>query len=102
MTDPEIDEQTYHPNHLPSSETGPICYRDPIRVCGPDCIAYLAQVPDGEAYKGEQWAHCHVLVNQDRLGRHAVVLVSLLNKDVSLRSKAQAEAERGKKAPGVA
>jgi hypothetical protein len=101
MADPEIDEQTYHPNHLSQRESGPICYRDPIRVCGPDCMAYLPQVPEGETYKGEQWAQCMVLVNQDRLARHAVILVSLLNKDVSLRSKAQADAVRGQKAPGV-
>jgi hypothetical protein len=101
MAELRTDEQTYHPNQLPTGESGPICYRDPIRVCGPDCMAYLAQVPEGEAYKGEQWAHCHVLVNQDRLGRHVVVLVSLLSKDVSLRSKAQAAAVREQKAPGV-
>lgn len=98
----ESAEQVYHPNHVPKSEgSGLFCYRDAMRPCGPDCVAYLAQKPVGVYYEGEQWAHCHLLVNEDRKGRHLVILVDLLQKDVTLRRQAHAEATRGQKAPGA-
>lgn len=56
------------------------CYRDAIRVCGPDCMAYLPQVPDGKAYTGENWAHCKMLVASDQVGRHVVIIADLLSK----------------------
>jgi len=80
---------------------GASCYRDQARICGPDCMAYLPQKPEGKAYIGEQWAHCHVLVNMDRQGRHLVVLADVGSKLVSVQRKAEAEAVRQKTPPGV-
>lgn len=99
-TDTEDQDQAYHPNQL-TGVVGPSCYRDQLRVCGPDCMAFLPQAPEGDTYKGEQWAHCQLLVNNDRMGRHLVILVSLLQKDVSLRGQAHAASVRSQKAPGV-
>jgi hypothetical protein len=90
-TEPKEDE----------TRPGSACYRDQNRICGPDCMAYLPQKPEGTAYIGEQWAHCHLLVNADRVGRHLVVIADTNYKLASIQRKAEAEAIRTKKAPGV-
>jgi|SRR5690606_10009318 len=69
QTDPELYD--YRPG-----DSGPACFFSQDRICGSDCMAYLPTPPQGQAYLGEQWAHCHVLVNVDRVGRHLVVLAS--------------------------
>lgn len=54
------------------------CFLDADRACGPDCMAHMLQVPEGDDYKGEQqWAHCSVLVSAHRLGKHAVIIASI-------------------------
>jgi hypothetical protein len=57
-------------------------------------MAYLPQAPEGPAYVGENWAHCLLLVNAERAGKHLVILVDL-------HKKAQATAQRAQKPPGV-
>lgn len=100
---PPIDEDTqvYHPNQMQGTDGNLFCYQNNLRPCGPDCTAYLPQRPEGAYFEGEAWAHCHLLVNADRVGRHLVILVDLLKKDVTSRSQARAENIRGQKAPGV-
>ena len=100
------EEQAYHPNMLEKSEggspgpnEGPACYRDQFRICGPDCMAYLPQVPDGSVYVGEQWAHCLLLVSHERSGRHLVVLADTLTKHAAFQRGQRAEAIRNEKAP---
>lgn len=85
----------------PTTGTNLGCFLAQERICGPDCMAYLPQVPEGEQFKGEQWAHCHLLVNADRTGRHIVVLANLGTKLYSLKSKASAEEARKQPPPGV-
>lgn len=80
---------------------GLACFMNQDRICGSDCMAYLPQAPEGDWYKGEQWAHCHLLVNADRAGRHLVVLANVGSKISGLQRKADAEAVREKKPPGV-
>lgn len=89
------------PEGIDGPTKGAGCYRDQARVCGPDCMAYLPQKPEGRAYIGEQWAHCHVLVNMDRQGRHLVVLADAASKIASVQRKADAEAVRRQIPPGV-
>jgi len=87
--------QTDAVNPEPSeSKPSLACYRDQPRVCGPDCMAHLPQVPDGPAYQGENWAHCLLLVNSERVGKHLIILADLLK-------KAQANAARNQQPPGV-
>lgn len=73
------------------------CFYDQSRVCGPDCMAYLAQVPEGKAYLGENWAHCKQLVTADQVGRHVIIIADLLQRV----RVAQATQERAKPPPGV-
>jgi hypothetical protein len=86
-TDPEESPET-------DPKSGLACFIDQHRVCGADCMSYLPQAPEGAAYQGENWAHCLLLVNSERTGKHVVILVDLLK-------KAQATATRGQKPPGV-
>jgi len=70
------------------------CAFDQTRQCGPSCMAYLAQAPTGDMYKGEAWAHCLLLVNTEKLARHVVIAVSMLTRN-------KAEATRAQGAPKV-
>jgi hypothetical protein len=90
-------EQAYHPNQSEGA-SGPGCFIDQHRICGPDCMAYLPQKPEGKAYIGEQWAHCHLLVNADRAGRHIVILTDMLNRR---GREAAATQVRSQTPPGV-
>ena len=53
--------------------TGLYCWKDKDRECGPECMAYI-QPPNSKDYVGQQWAHCHILVNEHRKGKHLVIL----------------------------
>ena len=70
------------------------CVFDQTRQCGSSCMAYLAQAPTGDTYKGEAWAHCLLLVNTEKLARHVVIAVSMLTRN-------KAEATRAQGAPKV-
>ncbi len=73
------------------------CFLAAERLCGPDCMAYLATPPTEASYVGQQWAHCHLLVNAERSGKHLVVLASVGSKLIA----AKREEDRLKKPPGV-
>lgn len=106
---PDEDEQVYHPNMserpdagaTPGPNEGPGCYKDQFRICGPDCMAFLPQVPGGAMYVGEQWAHCLLLVSHERSSRHLVVLADTLTKYAAFKRGQRAEAIRNDKAPEV-
>lgn len=90
MTEPAQDEEQPVEGKL-------FCFMDNIRQCGPDCMAYLPQVPQGTSYVGESWAHCKLLVASDQVGRHIVIIADLLHK---ARATQMAQ-ERSKAPPGV-
>ncbi len=104
MSDKPTDEgveQSYHPNYLPE-KAGLSCFLEQSRTCGPDCMAFSAQTPtDNEGrplqeYVGEQWAHCHLLVNLHRLGKTPGTIVAQLAKsrgEANLRAR-QPEPEK--------
>lgn len=77
-----------------NGSTGLFCYKDQHRPCGPECMAFLPQVPEGATYVGVQWAHCHLLVNAERVGKHVIIIVDLLK-------QARAANLRSQPAPGV-
>ena len=97
----ELDpDQVYHPNATSDGDPkGAACFLAQDRICGPDCMAYLPQVPEGPAYVGEQWAHCLLLVNAERAGKHLVVLASIVTRGVSKYTQSQAEQVRNQTAP---
>lgn len=68
----------FHPNTIPSEEVkgrGLICFLNLERSCGPDCMSFI-EAPEGEDYRGKQWANCLLLVNIHRGGKHLAVLAS--------------------------
>lgn len=71
--------QGYHANMKEDDHTksGLMCFLDQTRECGPDCMSFLTDRPEGPDYQGNQWSHCHVLVNMHRGGKHLVVLASI-------------------------
>lgn len=86
----------------PEQDTAPMearlgCFNDNTRICGSDCMAYLAQAPIGKAYLGENWAHCKLLVTADQVGRHIIMITDLFSK---VRATQVAQ-ERSKPPPGV-
>jgi hypothetical protein len=104
MADERDHEQVYHPNAEPVGEgetKGAACFLAQDRICGPDCMAYLPQVPEGPAYIGEQWAHCMLLVNAERAGKHLVVLASVASTVASKYKQSMAERVRDQTAPKV-
>ena len=79
---------------------GAACFKDQQRICGPDCMAYLTHPPTSPYYEGEMWAHCHVLVNHDRIGRHLVIVANTLGRLGSQSARSHAEAQRNQPGPG--
>ncbi len=87
------DSQLLHHPTLADDEpgqkaTGLDCFLNQNRPCGPDCMAFTAP-PEGQDYQDQQWAHCMLLVNAHRGGKHLVVLASL---GTELSKKAKTEA----------
>lgn len=73
---------------------GPACFIDQSRVCSTDCMAHLTAPPQGAAYQGEDWAHCLLLVQAERVGRHLPILVDIVKGAAVAQRRAQS-------APGV-
>lgn len=104
MDQPTDSDQAYHPNAVPLESVrkpGLGCFIDQARLCGVDCMAYLPQVPDQKAYLGETWAHCLLLLNADRIGRHLVVLVDIAKSTAARSAQRQSEAARQQPSPTV-
>lgn len=58
-------------------DTGLICFMDNKRPCGADCMAYLPSPPQSDPeLKDQQLAHCLLLLNVHRTGKHLVVLAA--------------------------
>lgn len=64
VTNPEVKK----------ADSGLLCYRDKDRFCGADCMAYLTEPPPEADYKGQSWAHCHLLVAEFRGAKHLTIL----------------------------
>lgn len=56
------------------------CFKDAARPCAAECMAYMTYVPEGDDYKGQQWAHCRLLVDSHRTAKHLVVLTQQVTK----------------------
>lgn len=56
--------------------SGLTCFLSENRPCGADCMAYLNPVPAGKDFQGQQFAHCLLLVNIQRVGKHAVIIAN--------------------------
>mgnify|MGYP000870072547 FL=1 len=76
------------------------CFIDADRTCGPDCMAYQLQIPEGQDYQGEsQWAHCLVLVSAHRVGKHAVILANIADGVAKKWKATSADAARAAQVP---
>lgn len=69
-----MSDTSYHPETR--SETGLYCFLSPERPCSAECMAYSSAVD--ERFKGQQFAHCIVLVGIRRGSQQADLLISLL------------------------
>ena len=65
---------------METEKSGLFCYREMARPCDASCMAYETVVPAGPDFIGKQWAHCMLLVNEHRKGKHLVVLASSADK----------------------
>ena len=68
---------------VPRPGTGLCCCFHDLRKCGPDCMAYSDNVPEGIDYKTpdgrpRQWAFCMLLVNAHKVGKHVVLMANVM------------------------
>lgn len=83
----------FHPNTKEDSPAnGLTCFLDGARECGPDCMAYQTFPPEGPDYQEQQWAHCQLLVNAHRVGKHLTILAA--SADAMLRRAKTEAADR--------
>lgn len=76
------DEETpflHHPDLLEDEpeKNGLYCFLDMSRPCGPDCMSYLSERPEGTDYQGNQWSQCLLLVSAHRGAKHLTILASV-------------------------
>jgi len=91
----------YHPNMIPEKEVkanGLICFLNNQRSCGPDCMAFT-DPPEGDDYRGKQWANCMLLVSAHRGGKHLTILASQGAELVKQNKKTSADAQRVNQPP---
>lgn len=65
-------------------EGGLYCFLNGDRACGPDCMAYETP-PQHKDFVGKQWAHCLLLVNAHRTGKHLTILAQFSDTLLSLK-----------------
>jgi hypothetical protein len=93
MTDDSTDAPfIHHPDKIDDDpRNGLVCFMQMDRPCGPDCMAFSSSPPEGRDYFNQQWAHCSLLVNAHRVGKHVSILAVMLGEvkkpaDVLLRA----------------
>lgn len=59
------------------------CFQDHCRPCTAECVAFESTPPEDKDYKNKPWAHCMILVNAHRTGKHLVTLSSGLSKIIA-------------------
>lgn len=60
--------------------TSLMCWLNDARVCGPSCMAYVADLEHAVLpveMRQQAWSRCHLLGNVHRTGKHLVVLASV-------------------------
>lgn len=72
-----------------AEKNGLICFMNPDRSCGADCMAYTTFASESP-YLNDQQKHCVAIVGVERLGRYAGGLLSLFK-------KSEADARRASK-----
>lgn len=80
------------------SPEGLICFKDKMRVCGPDCMAYTTPPPHPD-YTDQQWARCILLVNSHRTGKHLTVIAAALGEQNQKAKTVQADLLRATQLP---
>ena len=89
-TPPEETPFLHHPDMKDDDpRNGLMCFQDQTRECGAGCMAYLVEPPEGNDYRGHQWANCMLLVSAHRGAKHLTILAQVT--DTFLRTaRAQA------------
>ena len=78
--------------------SGLYCFRDQQRACTAECMAYV-NPPEGDEYKGQQWAHCLELISLHRSGKHLALLAVYGQKLLQLHHNGAAERQRTNQQP---
>lgn len=92
--DPEpVDEVPYieQPEEREATEVL-FCFLDYHRPCDAGCMAYTTQAFVGDALKDQQ-GHCSMIVNMSRVGKHAVIIASMM-RDHLVNDKKMKEDQR--------
>lgn len=90
-TEDEESELAYAPDMIPDVGDRVFCFIDHGRVCGPDCLGFMTHKADMKNTElDDNQRHCILLVNSDRLARHAVVIASLF---ATVEKKKRTEAQ---------
>lgn len=102
MANPPEEETPFvhHPDMKEDDKgNGLVCFLDQNRSCGPDCMAFLIERPEGNDYRGQQWANCMLLVNAHRAGKHLTILASVTDAFVQKNRAHAADQARATQAP---
>lgn len=97
--DPEEGEGegfVHRPNMLDDDErNGLMCFMEGSRQCGADCMAFLG-FGNEVAVPGlsVQQSQCSLLVNVERIGKHSVIIASLLSKKIKDEKNAEIDRKR--------
>ena len=70
------------PTEIPAEKAGDMlrCFLNPDTACGPACMAFITNPLQQGDYRDQPWAHCHLLVNAHRVGKHLVIIAEGLSK----------------------
>lgn len=90
------DEIAYHPD-IKDKGNGLFCFKDSKRPCGPDCMAYQLERPEGPDYRG-QWANCAILTNEFKSAKHLIIIAQGVTQ---LLKRDQDKARTSQQPPGV-
>lgn len=74
-TDNEETQYIHKPDTIPLD--GLVCFLDCRRPCDATCAAYTTANMAGDELS-EQQGHCSLLVSLNRMGKHAVIIASMM------------------------
>ena len=75
MENEQEDSQERQDDDYPAQ--GLTCFLSPVRVCGPDCMAYTTY-PSESPHLSDQQKHCATIVGVERMGRYMGGLLKVI------------------------
>ncbi len=75
------------------------CYRDRMRICGPDCVAWVTHPPENKGKLSFTQMHCLMLSTAERTARHVTLMAMVLG-DIYKKNKTATADQQRKDAMG--